>query len=274
MKQQVIQNFLNLPGIVGVALIDGRSRPYFCGLDNNLNFQQQEALTQGIQQVVSTTPPEFESFAFRFSHHRAHIYKLTSGIILLVLTNGYLNLSKYQTVLQELKHTLQHEDAHSTLSTFRMLAGKTTLTGRQYLSPEQDETGSSPKADAAPGAQADADSAAQTTWQAVIDALNVLSEETARYLGKIVVANTWRSTRPDTAWPQAIKLDRNGHFALEHNGEIHADWPLDEQQAAIMQQWVKAFVTRCRRIIRDYEAMVLQQALTPSQRAALQLDIS
>jgi hypothetical protein len=44
MKREVVQDFLNLPGITGVALIDGRSRPYFHGVEQSLNFQQREAL--------------------------------------------------------------------------------------------------------------------------------------------------------------------------------------------------------------------------------------
>ncbi|NJL86600.1 MAG: hypothetical protein HC886_12455 [Leptolyngbyaceae cyanobacterium SM1_1_3] len=66
MKRQVVQDFLNLPGIVGVALMDGRSRPYFCGVEQILNFQQREAIAQGIQQVVETTPVDLQSFSFQF----------------------------------------------------------------------------------------------------------------------------------------------------------------------------------------------------------------
>ncbi len=52
MKQEVIEAFLNLPGVVGIGLMDGHSRPYFYGVDQNLNFQQKEALAHGIQQVI------------------------------------------------------------------------------------------------------------------------------------------------------------------------------------------------------------------------------
>ena len=37
MKQEAIQNFLNLPGLGGVALLNGRSRPYFHGFRQSLN---------------------------------------------------------------------------------------------------------------------------------------------------------------------------------------------------------------------------------------------
>jgi len=91
MNQEVIQSFLNLQGIAGIALIDGRSRPYFCGIDQALNFQQKEALAQGILQVIETIPEGFDSFEFQFTGHDVYIYKLKHGIVLLVLTNHSLS---------------------------------------------------------------------------------------------------------------------------------------------------------------------------------------
>lgn len=66
MKQAVIQDFLNLPGIVGLALIVQRSRPCFCRIEQALNYQQKPALAQGILQIVETLPKELESFKFQF----------------------------------------------------------------------------------------------------------------------------------------------------------------------------------------------------------------
>ena len=39
---------------------------FFLGHHIRLNTQQQDALAQGIQQVVETTPADFQTFAFRF----------------------------------------------------------------------------------------------------------------------------------------------------------------------------------------------------------------
>ncbi|MBF2080006.1 MAG: hypothetical protein IGR76_16185, partial [Synechococcales cyanobacterium T60_A2020_003] len=95
MNKEVVQDFLNLPGIAGIALMDGRSRPYFFGIDQALNFQQKETLALGIQQVIETTPADFEFFEFQFVGHQIHIYKLSHGIILLVIGH-----SKKHTVLR------------------------------------------------------------------------------------------------------------------------------------------------------------------------------
>ncbi|HEY9616463.1 MAG TPA: hypothetical protein V6C64_06470 [Microcoleaceae cyanobacterium] len=134
MKQEVIQDFLNLPGIAGVALMDGRSRPYFCGVDQTLNFQQKEALAQGILQVVETIPEGFESFEFQFTGHQVHIYKLDRGIILLVLTRDDLVYSDYLQIIKSLKASLR-EDIANAIATFRLIAGNITLSGISYRKP-------------------------------------------------------------------------------------------------------------------------------------------
>ena len=131
MKREVVRDFLNLPGIAGVALMDGRSRPYFCGVDQTLNFQQKEALAQGIRQVVETTPDGFESFEFQFTGHQVYIYKLEHGIILLVLARSHLVYADYLRAINLLKAALQ-EDITKAIATFRLLASDVTVSGQNY----------------------------------------------------------------------------------------------------------------------------------------------
>jgi hypothetical protein len=131
MKREVVQDFLNLPGIVGVALIDGRSRPYFCGIDQFLNFQQKEALAQGIRQVIATTPSDFSAFEFQFTGNQVYIYKLDEGLILLVMADSALAYQDYLEAITTLQSALK-EDLNNAIATFRLLAGNVTLPGQNY----------------------------------------------------------------------------------------------------------------------------------------------
>jgi len=131
MRREVVQDFLNLPGVTGIALMDGRSRPYFYGVDQALNFQQREALAQGIQQVIETTPPGFQFFEFQFIAYQIYIYKLEHGIILLVLTGKNLASQTYTQLIEQLKAELS-EDTASAIATFRLLAGNLTLSDPSY----------------------------------------------------------------------------------------------------------------------------------------------
>ena len=274
MKKQVILNFLNLPGIVGLGLMDGHSRPYFSGIDQFLNFQQKEALTQGIQQVVSTTPAGFESFDFRFAQRDAFIYKLGNGVILLVVTNEQLDRPHYEDAVLQLKKTLE-TDPHSAVSTFRLLAGSTTL-NRPVEPPTKPSpaTSPSPSLSATGPAPTQASSDVTHPWQECLAALNVLTDSTAQYLGKIVVANTWRTARPNQEALPDLQIDRAGHFSLKPDASIKSTDIIDNEDYKMIHDWVHKFIQRCSMIIRDYPEMVLRQSLTEQQRAVLQIKIS
>lgn len=271
MKKQVILNFLNLPGIVGLGLMDGHSRPYFSGIDQTLNFQQKEALTQGIQQVISTTPAGFESFDFRFAHQSAHIYKLGNGVILLVVTDEQLDRPHYEDVVSQLKATLE-TDPHSAVSTFRLLAGSTTL-NRPLESSASDEASPTQSSVFEPPTSM-AETSAEHPWQECLNALNVLTDATAQYLGKIVVANTWRNTRPDKEALNDLQIDRGGHFSLQANAATKSSDLMGAEDLQKIHDWVDKFIQRCSMIIRDYPEMVLRQGLTDQQRALLQIELS
>ena len=236
MKRQVIETFLNLSGVVGIALMDdGRSRPYFYGIDTVLNSQQLEPLTKGIQQVVSTTPHDFESFTFHFTCNDIHLYRLMNGTILLVLTTPELDREVYANLLPQLQQVLQ-DDAQNAIANFRLLAGSSTLTNPDYWQPETQ---------AVPAYPAQPNAPVTITWELTLAALNCLSDATAHYLGKIVVANTWRSTRPDDDALKALNLNRNGHFALaDAASPPKPDALISDDTYAALKPWVDAFSTR------------------------------
>ncbi|WP_155834607.1 hypothetical protein [Leptolyngbya sp. PCC 6406] len=269
----MIQSFLNLPGILGLVLMDGRSQPYFCGLERGLNYQQRQALIQGIQQVVSTTPADFESFTFRFNYQEAHIHKITGDIILLVLTDPVLSTAKYRQSIQDLLQSLP-KSPHSIVADFRTMAEGSTLKGQSYWHPEPDGEN---KADLlAPSAAAAAppppSPPAPPQWEDILAAVNSLSDETARYLGKIVVANTWRTTHKAAPSLVAFQVNRSGHLTLSDTAAISPDSAISSQDLAAIQSWVNAFIARCGLVIRDYRAMVLATALSDEQRTMLQVN--
>jgi hypothetical protein len=261
MKRQVIQNVLNLPGISGMALIDGRNRPFFFGPDISLNTQQQDALAQGIQQVVDTTPAHFETFSFRFANQLAHIYKLGQGLILLVLITDTMSLTEYGTAISQLKATLM-EAPHNAVPTFRLLAGCVTLGSDTAPSIPIPEV-SQPPATPIPATPIQGKLSAD--YQAVMVALNHLSDGAAQYLGKTIVINTWRQSRPAHPWLERFELQQDGHFAVTGS----APPPLTLEQHQWIKDWVAAFLKRGGRTIRNFQTLVSGQALTPEEQGLL-----
>lgn len=275
MQEQIIQRFLNLSGIVGLALLDGHSRPYFCGVDKSLNFQQREALSQGIQQVISTTPASFEAFDFRFSQHDVRIYKLSSSIILVVITSEDLDIAAYERLILQLKQALQ-ADPHSAVSTFRILAGSTTLSKQYWSNGQPAATLNIPGGFEVPVSTheflVNSPAPELYRWEQVIAALNALTDASAQYLGKIVVANTWRSTRPKDEALNTLKLDRSGHFSCAPEANIDHGALIKPNDYDRLCYWVQKFIARCSLIILDFPNMVVRQALSDQQRYLLGID--
>lgn len=302
MKREVVEDFLNLPGIAGVALMDRRSRPYFCGVDNTLNFQQKEALAQGIRQVVETTPEGFESFEFQFTAHRVYIYKLAQGMILLVLTGENLVSTDYLVAVEKLKAALQ-ENITTAIATFRLLAGSITLSSQTYWKSAQSPSSqpahappesagtttgsrngfrtasslpppSAPppmpsKPNLTPGETKSENS--QVTLKETLAALNHLSQFTTHYLGTAVIANYWKSSRPEVEWLDQFQITRGAEITLAETGQAEAmlQATVSPQQIQWIQTWVSTFINRCTRVIRDFPLLVEQTALDAQQKKLL-----
>ncbi|MGQ9867105.1 MAG: hypothetical protein ACUVSQ_12650, partial [Pseudanabaenaceae cyanobacterium] len=88
---------------------------------------------------------------------------------------------------------------------------------------------------------------------AIVASMNELSTYGTQYLGKMVVANYWRSSRPDIPLLQKFEVDRQGHIT---HPEGNAPCPEAEWQA--LRTWVKGYVERCSQVIRNLEGMIRQ----------------
>jgi hypothetical protein len=228
-----------------------------------------DILDPTFQQVVSTTPDEFESFEFSFAQKKAHIYRLGNGVILLVVMHETINMQTYQALIEQLKEALE-SDPHSAVSTFQLLAGSTTLNRPMTEAelPLQSGQTSSVSSVSSVSAPSLAVGDPEYPWLECLQALNQLTEATAQYLGKIVVANTWRTTRPADDTLPLLKLDRNGQFSLGGEGNP-SSLPIAGTDLMALRGWVASFVQRCSLIIRDYPELVLKVALSEPQQVVL-----
>lgn len=269
MKREVVQDFLNLPGIKGVALMYGRTRPYFCGVDQVLNFQQKEALAQGIQQVIETTPAGFRFFEFQFNGHQLYIYKLERGIILLVLAADALSYAAYAEKVERLKAELQ-EDVADAIATFRGLAGTITRPQDHWRQPAEPLPVVPP---AVPVLLAVPDPPAVSLRDLLI-ALNRLSYFTSQYLGATIVANYWKAARPDQEWLNQFQIDRAAHITWKDaSSDLIATDLISIEQHQWVQTWVKAFIDRCSKVLRDFAKTVRRKALEIDQQSLLWADL-
>ena len=267
MKQEVIQDFLNLPGITGVALISARSRPYFCGVDRLLNFQQRAALAQGIQQVIDTTPAGFECFEFQFNGYRVHLYKLDHRLILLVLALNTLGDTAHYELAARLKLELQNSlelqnNIADAIATFRQIAEASPTFKFTEPAPQvsQEEQLSQEE-------QADKELPPSVLLADLLAALTQLSRFGTQYLGATVVTNNWKTARLEIDWLNQFQIDRKGHFSF--SGQMTQTTLVSLEQQQQVQQWTAAFIERCSQVIRTFPKTVRQKGLDHHQQALL-----
>ncbi|NEQ97826.1 MAG: hypothetical protein F6K30_14090 [Cyanothece sp. SIO2G6] len=308
MKQEVIKDFLNLPGIEGLALVDGRSRPFFCGVDQGLNFQQKQALAQGIQQVIETTPISYQFFQFQFSGRQVYVHKLPHNLTLVVLASDELGYQTYHQTLTLLKVELQR-DGSSAIANFQMIAGQTAVSSLRQPTPRPSPTfypTNNPNPVQSPQARVKAPAAAPNTPSSkppasvsptkppppptngkvphsppavatvpdvsiddFLAAINDLLHISADYLGKTMVTNYWKSSRPPLEWLGHFEINSSGHFVIADMTQMEKSKPLSQEQQQWLREWVKAFIQRCARIIRDFPKLVIHGELDSQQKKLL-----
>jgi len=253
MKQEVIWDFLNLPGIAGIALMDRRWRSFFYGNDQAINFQQKEALSQGILQVVETIPDGFESFELKFLEYQVYIYKLPSGRVLFVLARRDLSFSAYSRAIVPLQAVIEADFAGA-VTVLQAIAAT------QNLFDQQTERSTL-------AAAAEMSLAEQTpvTLRDLLAAFNHLNKFTAQFLGTAVIVNYLKTTRPEREWLSQFQIDRAAHITFL--GEM-TDAVTDQQHQWI-REWVTAFIGRCSQVVRDFGTIVEQRAFNPQQKLLL-----
>jgi hypothetical protein len=351
MSREVIQNFLNSVGVVGISLTNRRMRPYFYGL-NSVSDRTKQALGQGVLQVIENVPEGFESFEFNFAGHVVFIYKLTHGLVLLVLTDSGLKLLDYRQDIVKIKYLIE-TDTYNTVAHFKLLLGSVT----QPSSPSSNWDATTSKATAqeppkihrpaSPSALVNSEAIAETTSLSSVNArvqidkqpnaipstratttasntnvqtqsnlnktqitppsaaissvnrpiatsnstqitsptklvsaktapqeykldellvaLNKLSHFTTQYLGKVVVTNYWKSSRPTSSWLAEFEIDRSGQISHPKQAVIIYDLEQLEQ----IQSWVAAYIKRCKQVIRNFDQMLEQDCLDSRQRRIL-----
>jgi len=204
-------------------------------------------------QVVGDTSEEFHTFEFYFAEAWVWLHKFPNGIILLVLAEPRLEVATYQKRLARLQAEFA-QDVYQVLSTFKQQAGIVNSSSRP-LGTVPKPVAPSPPPPAPPKPVAPYRKPTRTLPQrsAIVASMNELSAYGTQYLGKMVVANYWRSSRPDVPVLQKFEIDRQGHIS---HAEGNAPCPEDELQA--LQDWAKRYVERCSQVIRNLEAMVRQ----------------
>lgn len=177
MNQEIIQNFLNIILVLGVALIDERSQLYFYVKEQALDWKGKQALKQSILQVIVKTPERSEFFEFQVMGYYAHAYTLNPNLTFLFFTRTDVSANKLLALsAKQLKAAMQR-DIDSTVTTFKLLPVEATV-------------------------------------EELLKALNQLSQFSSNYLGTQLTTNYWQLTRPSLVWLDNFEINRSAEITF------------------------------------------------------------
>ena len=238
MYQESIEDFLSIPGVLGVSLIRQQclqqsvppqaSQLYLYTKDITLDENKKQLLTQDIKQNIAKVSERIDFFKFRIAEHYACTYKLNSDFTLLVLTSTDIAAVQLRPLAaKQLKARLQ-QDIDATIATFKFLTQSsqhTAVGGLEDAGNYQNQS-------------------LDITVEDLLKALDCLSQFSSDYIGKKIVTNYWQSTRPSFEWLDNFHL--NHAAKIEFSGVIK---PITALQHQWLKDWTAAFIKKCSQII-------------------------
>ncbi|MDV3348569.1 hypothetical protein QGP82_07705 [Leptothoe sp. LEGE 181152] len=232
MQFQLIQNFLDLPGIIGFSLVplnDTSNHAYSVGFPQGNGPDKNPLLLQGIQQIIKTTPTSLEFCAFQFGSYQVELHKVESGAVLLVFSEGTLS-SQYSKSVSELMQFIK-ADYLALVESIQSIHADNVTPATTFSAQRQ-----------------------TASVDDVVAAMNSLSQVTSRYLGTQLVANHWRTYQSqDMVWLKKFCISVDGTISVKD-----VDSKLSPEQLTEIRLWTQRFHQRCTRIIRDYDVLVEQ----------------
>ncbi len=245
MEKETLDSFLAMQGVMGVALLSRSGRPYFYRSFQELDSRQQQALTEGLFQVLETMPAGFDYFDFQFAEQRVFVYPLGPEWVLLVAVNDELVMPAYSLAVKRLRSDLQR-DTQKGLATLRLFA-------RQGETPPAQNSGQKPTQAAASAA------GPHIEMDTFVQSLNRLCQITTGYLGKAVIVNYWKAARQEVVEEQGADAEWLNQFEIERSAQIRYNGPLkelDESHQKVLRDWVLAFFHRCEAVIHDFRNLI------------------
>jgi hypothetical protein len=260
----IVNDFLTVPGIAGFAVMDNRSPIYFCDLDGTLKPQDENRLAQSLTQILGSIPLEFNQIELRQRSYQTHLYRIDYATLFMVLAHPSLETDRYHRILPIFLETLRHSRGDLL----------------QEVQASQPPTIAEAAIAPAPAPlSAHIDTIALETlletltvdptpsMQAMLEAFNRLANLAVGYLGKIIITNQIKTTKPADEWFTQFTVDAQAQLMINPvhwNGQT----TLLPEQHRLFQEWAYQLIRATARVIRTFQEDV-ETGLSEADQALL-----
>ncbi|MES1025513.1 hypothetical protein ABN584_21685 [Gloeocapsa sp. BRSZ] len=257
MYQEFIHEFLKIPGVLGVALIQGQSIPYFYANNRKIEGHEKHSLIEILQQSITIVSSEVDCFKFQVKEYYAYSYKLNYHLSFLVITDTDIAKNQLRALAaQQLKAILQ-KDVDQTIKTFKLLTE--AFSQIQVFSNK-----AKPELYAIKNSSLSLEEVSLNITE-LLNALNRLSQFSSNYIGTKLTANYWQLTRPNFDWLDNFQVNRSAELVF--HGALTET--VTAQQHRIVKEWVAAFIKKSSQVIQDLPVMIEEIALDETHRRLL-----
>ncbi|NCJ07677.1 hypothetical protein GS597_14390 [Synechococcales cyanobacterium C] len=255
---ELVSAFLNLPKVLGVALVKQHRIHSLVVSPQNYKTADQQKLLHVTQKALTDLPSSFDALEVLVGNNYAYLYPLSDDLCVCAITENN-NLIIKSIVGRRLQKSLQ-QNLEATKSDFRALqrqqtertkinanAADASLTKLQIASPELPEP--------------------NLTFAEVNLALNRLSETVCEFLGPKLTVNFWLSSRPDYGWLRQFEVSETTHLTFMGDEKM----AVSAVQHLCIREWTRNFMKQCSHIVHDLPSRIENSGMDVRQRKALSI---
>ena len=261
---EIIRDFLTVPGIAGIALIDGYPTPRLYSADPNLEIHQPKVFLANMTQILRTLSPQVQQLDCFFGTYRLYIRRMGLGFTVAVLTHRDV---KWRNSSDDLMPFCQAVQSHLKAS-IALLEDWASARNNNQLdgsSQKEKDLGAVATELRAPS-PAPAYNPSLSLLQDYLNAFNHLSTIAAQYLGSTIIGSQVKRSRPQGEILAMITIVAKGQLISEVS---EVDRVLSAEELQALRRWTQDFRGQCSKIIRDFDTIAQAAGLTKEEVALL-----
>ena len=260
---EIIRDFLTVPGIAGIALIDGYPTPRLYSADPNLEIHQPKVFLTNVTHILRTLSPQVKQLDYFFGTYRLYIRRMGLGFTVAVLTHRDV---KWRNSSEDLRPFCQAVQSHLKasivlLEDWASARNNNPLDGSSQKKPDLDAVATELPAPSPP--RLPVATPTLPLLQDYLNASNHLSTIAAQYLGSTIIGTQVKRSRPQGEILSMITIAAKGQLISE------VDRVLSPEELQALRQWTQDFRGQCSRIIRDFDTIAQAAGLTKEEVALL-----
>ena len=262
---QIIRDFLTVPGIAGIALIealiDGHSTPRLYCADSKLKIRQPKIFLANVSQTLRTLTPEVQQLDFFFGTYRLYVCRMEFGFTVVVLADCNV---KWRNSSQALRPFCQAVQSHLKASIQLLEDWASAGKLQNDRSPAKSSRDGATTNLLPPPPPTSLPSPSLPLLPDYLNAFNHLIDIAAQYLGGTITANHVKRSRPQGETLARVTIVAKGQLTA-----LEADRVLSPEEFQALRRWTQDFRGQCSKIIRDFDTIAQTAGLTDEEAMLL-----